>query len=86
MMTVCINVHALTANSRQARKYMDTLVFAPMYFSVLRVTWVTWLLHTNAPTARGLTCHFVPYIMLLQKIISYKIFPVGRGLWLAKGL
>ena len=30
MMTVFINVHALTAKSMQAGKYMDTLVFAPM--------------------------------------------------------
>ena len=42
---------------------------------------------------RANMCHFVSYIMLFQKIIMYKIPPVGgggggggRGLWPAQGL
>ena len=35
-------------------KKMDTLVFTESIFIVLRVALVTWLLHVNAPIARGL--------------------------------
>ena len=37
------------------------------------------LLHDNASTLRGLTSHFVAYILQFQEIIVYKIPPGGEG-------
>ena len=64
MMTVCINVHALTANSMQASKYMDTLVFPPMCFKCFKGN-VGNMTGTRKRQNRQKAnmCHFVPYIM-----------------------
>ena len=75
---VSIKPHALVSNRMLVS--MNTLVLTPKYFLYHGVNVGNIAVtHKRPHRKRANMCHFVSYIMLFQKIIVYKILPLGEG-------